>query len=220
MKNIVVAGSSGHAKVVIDVMEHEGRYRIVGLLDRHRQVGEKILGYPILGQDEDLPRLTVSLGLAGVFVAIGDNFIRSQVAAHIAEICPGLPFVSAIHPKASLAREVAVAEGTVIMAGVVVNPCCAIGRLCILNTNSSLDHDSIMEDYSSLAPGATTGGNCRIGSYSAVSIGAVLIHGAHIGEHSVLGAGSTLLKNLEPFKVAYGTPARVIRARKPGDKYL
>jgi acetyltransferase-like isoleucine patch superfamily enzyme len=106
------------------------------------------------------------------------------------------------------------------MAGVSINACSSVGRFCILNTNSSLDHDSILEDFASLAPGATTGGNCRVGQFSAVSIGAVLIHGIHVGEHTVIGAGSLVMKSIESFVVAYGTPARAIRNREQGDKYL
>jgi acetyltransferase-like isoleucine patch superfamily enzyme len=106
------------------------------------------------------------------------------------------------------------------MAGAVVNPCCNIGRFCIVNTNASIDHDSIMEDFSSLAPGVATGGNCRIGIFSAVSIGAILRHGVTIGDHSVVGSASTVLRDVEAFSVAYGTPAKKIRDRQQGDKYL
>lgn len=219
MDNIVVIGSSGHAKVVIDIVEREGRYKIAGLLDRYRKVGEQTLGYPVFGQGGDLPQLTTRHALKGAIVAIGDNFIRSKEAARVREVCPDLPFVSAIHPKASIAKSVSVGEGSVIMAGAAMNPCCSIGRFCVLNTNSSLDHDSVMEDFSSLAPRAATGGNCRIGAYSAVGIGAVLINGILVGEHTVIGAGSTVLTNIDSFKVAYGTPAKAIRDRKPGDKY-
>ena len=220
MDSIVIIGSSGHAKVIIDIVEQEGRYKIAGLLDLDRKVGEKTLGYQILGREDDLPQLATTHAVKGAIVAIGDNFVRSRVAARVKEACPGLPFASARHPRASVARDVSVGEGTVIMAGVTVNPCCSIGRFCILNTNSSLDHDSVMEDFSSLGPGATTGGNCRVGSHSAIAIGAVLIHGIHVGEHAILGAGSTALKNLDSLEVAYGTPAKVVRDRKPGDPYL
>lgn len=220
MDNIVIVGSSGHAKVIIDIVEQEGRYKIAGLLDRYRKLGEHTLGYQILGREEDLPELTAKHALRGVIVAVGDNFIRSEVAARVGEICLDLPFVSAIHPKASIAKNASIGEGTVIMAGVAINPCCSIGRFCIVNTNSSIDHDSVMEDFSSLAPGVATGGNCRIGGYSAVGIGAVLVHDIRIGEHTVIGAGSTALNNIDSFKLAYGTPATAIRDRKPGDKYL
>jgi len=220
MENIVIIGSSGHAKVIIDIVQEESKYNVAGLLDRFRDVGEKTMGYPVLGKEEDLPELIKAHSLKGAIVAIGDNFVRSKVATRIKKISPDLPFVCAIHPKASIALEVSIGEGTVVMPGVAINPCSSVGRFCILNTNSSLDHDSILEDFASLAPGATTGGNCRIGQYSAVSIGAVLIHGIHVGEHTIIGAGSLVMKSVESFVVSYGTPAKTIRNRKQGDKYL
>jgi len=220
MEDIVIIGSSGHAKVIIDIVNQEGKYNVAGLLDRYRNANETTLGYRILGKEEDLPELKKTHSLKGAIVAIGDNFIRSKVAALIRKICPDLPFVCAIHPRASIGRDVTIGEGTVIMAGVSINPCSSVGRFCILRTNSSLDHDSTMEDFASLAPGAMTGGNCRIGEYSAISIGSVLIHGVQIGKQSVIGAASLVMKPIESFVVAYGTPAKVIRNRKPGDKYL
>jgi sugar O-acyltransferase (sialic acid O-acetyltransferase NeuD family) len=220
MDNIVIIGSSGHAKVVIDIVQQEGKYNIAGLLDRLRNVGEQTLGYPILGKEEDLPELTKVYAIRAAIVAIGDNFIRSKVVGWIKEICPDLPFVSAIHPKATIATKVSIGEGSVVMAGASINPCSSVGQFCILNTNSSLDHDSILEDFASLAPGATTGGNCRIGKYSTIGIGAVLIHGIHIGEQTVIGAGSLVLNSIGSAVVAYGQPAKAIRARNPGDKYL
>jgi acetyltransferase-like isoleucine patch superfamily enzyme len=77
-----------------------------------------------------------------------------------------------------------------------------------------------MEDFASLAPQASVGGNCRIGRYAAVGIGAVISHGIQVGEHTVIGAGSTVLDNIGPLRIAYGTPAKAIRERKRGDKYL
>ncbi len=220
MDNIVIVGSSGHAKVVIDIVRQEGKYNIVGLLDRFRSVGDHTMGCPILGKEEDLPHLIQAHDLTGVIVAIGDNFVRAKVSAGIQEICPQLAFLSAVHPSASIASDVTLGAGTVVMAGVVVNPCASIGRFCILNTHCSLDHDSTLADFASLAPGVTTGGNCQIGPYSAIGIGAVLVHGIRIGAHSVLGAGATVLQSVDSFVVAYGTPAKVVRTRKPGDKYL
>jgi len=220
MEDIVLAGSSGHAKVIIDIVEKEGIYTIAGLIDASRAVGENTLGYKILGAEIDLVRITTEYDLKGVIVAIGDNNVRSCVASKIRDICPNLPFISAIHPSAIIGKGSVIGAGTVVMAGAVVNPCCRVGRFCIVNTKASLDHDSVMEDFSSLAPGVITGGNCRIGSYAAVSIGAVLRHGITIGEHSVVGSAATVLRDVDAFSVAYGTPAKKVRDRQRGDKYL
>lgn len=220
MDNIVLMGSSGHAKVIIDIVEKEGRYGIVGLIDSFRSVGETTLGYRVLGAELDLPRLVVEYNLGGIIIAIGDNSVRAHAASRVADLCPDLPFVSAVHPNTQIGKDATIGAGTVVMAGAVVNPCCHVGRLCIVNTKASLDHDSVMGDFSSLAPGVTTGGNCRIGRYSAVSIGATLRHGITVGEHCVIGGASFVLKDVESFSVAYGTPARRIRDRQKGDRYL
>jgi sugar O-acyltransferase (sialic acid O-acetyltransferase NeuD family) len=220
MEKILIVGSSGHAKVVIDIVQRDGRYVIAGLIDSVRAIGEQTLGCRVLGREEDLPRLADTNAVSGLLVAVGDNFLRAMVVARASKLCPTLSFPAAIHPRANIATDVSIGEGSVIMANAIANPGCTVGRFCILNTNSSLDHDSIMDDFSSLAPAAATGGNCRIGSYSAVSIGAVLAHKVCIGEHTVIGAGATVLEDIGAFQVAYGAPAKAIRARQAGDKYL
>ncbi|MDZ4159244.1 MAG: acetyltransferase [Anaerolineaceae bacterium] len=219
-KNIVIIGSSGHAKVVVDCIEREGKYRIEGLIDSSKPVGEMAIGYQILGTEENLPELVEKFGLWGGFIAIGDNWKRFLVAQRIKALLPTFEFISTIHPSAQIARGVSIGCGTVLLAGAIVNSDSKIGDFCILNTKASLDHDSGMEDFASLAPGATTGGNVRIGAYSAVSIGASILHQRQIGQHTLIGAGAVVMDNLPDFCVAYGTPAKVIRERQQGDPYL
>ena len=220
MQKMLIVGSSGQAKVIIDIVEQLGQCHIVGLIDSFRQVGETTLGYTILGGEADLPELVSAHGIEGVLIAIGDNFVRSAVATRVAALCPELAFLTAIHPSAMIGSRVTIGPGTVIMAGAVVNPCCVIERCSIINSRASLDHDSVMGEFSSLAPGVTTGGNCSIGAFAAVGIGATLKHGINIGEHVVIGAGATVISSVAPMSVAYGNPARVIRARQQGEKYL
>ena len=217
---VAVVGSSGHARVVIDILERQGCYLIAGLIDRFRAPGETTLGYPVLGGEQALPGLCATQRLAGVVVAIGDNSVRAAVAEAVAGLCPGLPLVGAVHPAATLGRDVSLGPGAVVMAGAVIGPCCRIGRLCIVNTRACLDHDSVLGDHASLAPGVVTGGGCRVGEYSAVGIGAVLSHGVSVGAHAVVGAGSTVLRPVPDAVVAYGSPARVVRTRRPGEPYL
>ncbi|MCP4139323.1 MAG: acetyltransferase [Chloroflexi bacterium] len=220
MENILILGAGGHAKVIVDIIELEAKYNVVGILDQDPKIIEPILGYPLLGKEENLPKLIKEYAIKGIIIAIGDNFIRSRAAARIKENYPELSFPSAVHPKTIIARDVKIGEGTVIMAGVSVNAGSVLGDFCILNTNSILDHDSSLGNFSSLAPGVTVGGDCQIGNHSAVGIGATLLHGIKIGEHSVIGAASLVNKSIPPYTVAYGLPAKEIRKRKKGEKYL
>lgn len=219
MKKIVIIGSAGHAKVIIDIIESAKEFKIIGLCDPLR-AGEEIEGYKILGKQDELPELIKKHSIDGVIVGIGDNFTRSKVTSFIKEICPNLEFISAIHPNASIAKSVTIGKGSVLMNGVVINPHTVVGESCILSTASSLDHDSTLGDFASFSPGVRTGGDCRIGNFSVLGIGAILAHGINIGEETIIGAGSVVMRDVDSFVVAYGSPAKTIRSRKTGEKYL
>ncbi|MFB9325054.1 acetyltransferase [Paenibacillus aurantiacus] len=216
MNKIVLLGSGGHAKVVIDIVELAGEYEVLGLLDDHRPAGTVVCGYEVLGPLE----LLGSVQADGCIAAVGDNATRERIVRRAEALAPGLPFVAAVHPKAVIARSASLGEGTVVMAGAVVNGDTSVGKHAIINTNASIDHDSVLGDYVSVAPRAATGGGVRIGSHAAISIGATIIHGIAIGEHAVIGAGATVVSPIESFAVAYGTPARVVRRREAGERYL
>ncbi len=220
MKKIIIIGASGHGKVLADIVEQEGRYRLAGFVDATVAAGTDFFGSPVLGREEDLPGLTEKMGLDGCLVAVGDNWSRMQCVAKVKSLVPELPFVSVAHPSARIARSTVIGAGTAVMAGAVLGPDVRVGEFCIVNTSACLDHDGVMENFSSLAPGVVAGGNVQIGTGSAVSLGARLIHGVAVGAHSVVGAGATVLEDIKDRVLAHGTPARVVRSRGEGERYL
>ena len=54
---ILLIGAGGHARACIDVIEQEGRFNIAGLVGLPHEVGSRVLGYPVLGSDIELPDL-------------------------------------------------------------------------------------------------------------------------------------------------------------------
>lgn len=47
-----------------------------------------------------------------------------------------------------------------------------------------------------------------------IGVGAILLPGTTIGEGAIIGAGSVVTKNVEPYAIAVGNPAKVINSRK------
>jgi sugar O-acyltransferase (sialic acid O-acetyltransferase NeuD family) len=219
-KNILIVGASGSGKVVIDIVRSEGKYNVAGFIDSKKGIGETVLGVPVLGDETVLSDMVEQHDISGLIVAIGDNFQRSIVSQRIAAFEPKLTFCSAVHARATIADDVVMGEGVVVMAGAVVNPGCHIGSFCLLNTGSILDHDSLMCDYSSLAPGTKVGGGCKIGEYSVLGIGSCMAHKLEVGKHTVIGAGANVVKSLGSNAVCYGSPARKVRSRVEGEEYL
>ncbi len=220
MQDILVVGGGGHGKVVIDIVEKENRYRVAGLLDSRLRPGERVLGYEVVGSDAEVELAYRRSGVAGLVVAVGDNWARSRAVESIKRCLPDVVLVNCVHPSAQLARSVSLGVGNVIMAGCVINSGARVGDCCILNTNCSVDHDCVIGDFASFGPSACAGGNVEVGPFTAVCLGANIIHKRSVGSHTVVGAGSTVVKDLPSHVVAYGTPAKPIRARAAGDEYL
>lgn len=220
MKNVIIIGASGHAKVIIDILEQVGGHNIVGLVDSFKDRTHSIFGYQVLGTEDDLPQLIKTHNIEAGIIAIGDNYSRHWIHQKITSLAPGFQYISAIHPSCIIGKEVSIGSGVVMLPGVVVNADAKIGNQCIINTKSSVGHESIMEDFSSLSPGVTIGGNVRIGYCSAICLGVNVIESISIGNHSVIGAGSLVNKPIDDQVLAYGTPAKPIRFREKNEPYL
>lgn len=216
---VVVIGAGGHAKVVLDILEKQNCYEIAGLLDAHKPAGTEVYGYRVLGEETALAGDALR-DIAYAIVAIGDNWVRSLVAKKLTLLRPDLRFATAIHPAAVLAKGTVIGAGTAVMAGVVVNSDTVVGQHCLLNTGASLDHDNAFGDFASIAPGAVTGGGVQVGEYTAISLGAKISHNRSLGSHSVIGAGALVLQDVGSRSLCWGTPAKVIRQREIGEKYL
>lgn len=220
MQNIVIFGASGHGSVVLDCIEKEGRYKVVGFIDSFRKKGTEVNGYAVLGSEYDLPFLFEKYQIFGGIVAIGDNWTRNLLVERILKIVPEFNYVSAVHPNAEIGKDVQIGKGSVIMPGVTINANAIIANHCILNTNASLDHDGFMNNYSSLAPNVCVGGNFILGRGSAICLGANIIENITVGEYSVVGAGSLLVGNVSDCLLVYGAPAKIVRKRIPSEPYL
>jgi len=211
IEKILIVGSSGHAKVIIDIFEKKNNCEIIGLIDSFKSLNENTFEYKVMGKEEDLPSILSNTPDCKIFVAIGDNKTRGEVVNKIKGILPSIEFISAVHPSAQIGKNVKIGQGVAIMAGTIINSDCVIEDFSIVNTKASIDHDSKMLEFSSVGPNVTTGGNVNIGKYSMVGISATISNGISIGDHAIIGAGSLLIKDCKDHMIMYGSPAKEIR---------
>ncbi|MDW5289374.1 acetyltransferase [Formosa sp. PL04] len=220
MNKIVIIGASGHAKVIIDIIELQNQFEIIGLVDTYKKKGEILYNYKILGTEKDLPILIKEHDIDGGIIAIGDNWTRKKVYEEIEGIFSDFKYITAIHPHSVIGKNVKIGAGTVIMAGVIINSDAVIDRHSIINTKSSVGHDTIIKEFASVAPGVTIGGDVNIGKGTAISLGVNVLEGVTIGKYCVIGAGSLVNRNIKAKTLAYGIPAKIIKKRNLDDKYL
>lgn len=207
---LIIWGASGHAMVVADIVRLQGQYQIIGFLDnvsteRH---GTRFCGAEILGGEEQLDRF-LNQGVNHILLGFGDCDARWKLTLELQSWGFSLPV--AVHPRATVAEDVVLGPGTVIMAGAVVNPGSYIGRSVIINTSASVDHECVIADAAHICPGVHLAGRVRVGTATHVGIGATVIERISIGSGSVIGAGSVVVDDIPDSVVAYGVPAKTTR---------
>ena len=218
---LIVIGVGGHALVVADAVLRSEGMELLGFV-AETEDSSAVLGIaPLLGNEEVMDGLIANYDADAVAVGIGDNHARMTVIHRVrSKWGDKLLMPPIIHPAVVVGTGAAVGLGSVVLAGAVVGAGASIGDGCLVNTGASLDHHSVMEDFSSLGPGVVIGGNVRFGEGAAVSIGAIVLHGRSVGAWSVVGAGATVIDDIPSRVVSYGTPARIVRNREPSDRYL
>ena len=216
MKKIVIIGASGHSKVVADIIfsrkkDFNEEIEIVAFLDDNYKNLEykEIYGIPIAGNLDQIEKFNREEYL--FIIAIGNNYIREKIF----EKYNKLNYYTAIHPKATIAREAVIGEGTVIMANVVVNAYSTIGKHCILNTSSVIEHDNILKDYVHISPSAILCGGVSVNKRSWIGAASVVKQQISIGGNVMIGAGAVIIRDVEDNCTVVGNPGRVIRK---GDK--
>jgi UDP-perosamine 4-acetyltransferase len=189
---VVVLGASGHAKVVIELLEEDSSIVIHGCTspDSAKAPG---LACPLLGTDETLPDILRS-GVKHAFVAIGDNRIRFRAMRAVTEL--GFSLVRAVSSRAVVSARARVGMGAAIMPGAVVNVDSEIGDGAIVNTGATVDHDCRIGECAHIAPGVNLAGNVRVGAGAFLGIGCCVIPGVSIGDWAVVGAGAAVVRDV------------------------
>lgn len=220
MKNIVLIGGGNQAHYTIDIIEKEGKYNIVGIIDSIHEVGSDRFGYKILGRQENISQLIEEYNIEGGVISIGDNWSRYYVYNQILKLVPTFKFVNAIHPSVIIGNNVKLGVGIVAMAGCIFNPKSQIGDFTFFATGAQVEHDCQIGNFSSISAGSITGGYVKLGKFSAITLGVTVVDRLEIGENTVVGSGSLVTKSLPDNVLAYGFPAKVIRNRVKGEKFL
>lgn len=207
MRNVVIIGASGHAKVIIDALhcinQIEKQYGEIVLLDDDLSInGLTVSGHKVIGTVAECLNYKDS----GFIIAIGNNEIRKKIAQMYS-----LKYMTVIHPKAIVADDVEIGEGTVIMAGAIINSGVKLGKHSIINTGATVDHDDCIADYVHLSPGAHLGGNVLIGEGTWIGIGGCVRNNINIGKKINVGAGGVVVKDLSESGTYVGVPVRRIR---------
>ncbi|WP_217593023.1 acetyltransferase [Cohnella sp. GbtcB17] len=199
---LLIIGASGHGKVVADIALKMNEWNDVVFLDDDESI-KSSMGLEVIGRSNETQKYAENYD---VIVGIGNNIAREKIQNRLENEGISMPVL--IHPHAVIGEQVELSEGSIVMAGAVINCCTKIGKGCIINTGATIDHDNLIGDFVHISPGAHLAGTVNIGRGSWLGIGSVVVNNINITSYCTIGAGAVVINDLTEAGTYVGVPAR------------
>jgi len=203
---IIIFGSGGHAKVVLELLE-ELNYDIIGFIDSYEKPGIEKYGYKVLGDESLLSLCLQKFNTTNVVIAVGDNNHRRDIFQKLYKLNADLTYPVIISPNSVISKRICIEQGSVIMDGVIVHAGCAIKQFAVINTAALLEHDCNIDSFVSIAPRASLGGGVKIGENSYIGVSSTIIQKRIIERNTVVAAGSVVTQDMPEQVLVAGVPA-------------
>ena len=196
MRDLFIVGAGGFGREAVWTVERINAaagaplWKVIGFADDDpAKTKGNFEGYPLLGSvaqaSKDHPG-------ASVFVAIGDNAIRRRLYAQLR----GHDFPALIDPSAQVSPTTEFKHGTFIAVEAVVSVGTEIGKFVIINARAGVGHDSVVGDFSNVAPGVSLSGHTTIGTDVFMGTNSCTAPGMTVGDGATVACGTPVLTNV------------------------
>jgi sugar O-acyltransferase (sialic acid O-acetyltransferase NeuD family) len=196
-KSALIVGDGGLARVLYDLIEAGGNWRIEGFIGQEE--GE-LCGRPLYnaGNPGEIPAdLPLILGMLRPIYreknvdSFGENRFSNVLDGCISDFAK-------------------VGQGSVIMVDSYIMNNAKIGSFAHVHTSAIVGHDCTVGEYTFIGPGCILGGYSRIGRRCRLGMGVLVLPNINIGEDVTLGAGSVVTQDVKNGIVLAGNPARPV----------
>ena len=198
MRDLFIVGAGGLGREAawtverINAASQQPLWRLIGFADDDpAKATGNFEGYPMLGSVEKASKDHPG---ASVFTAIGDNAIRRKVYAQLR----GHDFPAMIDPSAQVSPTTEFKHGTYIACEAVVSVGTEIGKFVIINARAGVGHDSVVGDFSNVAPGVSLSGHTTLGQDVFMGTNSCTAPGRKVGDGATVACGTPVLKDVEP----------------------
>lgn len=170
-------------------------------------------GHRVLTYDQWLAEPAESRHIS---LAIANGAIREKLAERCA--ADGVRFAEARAVNVVELDDVHIGEGAILCPFVTLTSNISIGRQFHANLYSYVEHDCVIGDFVTFAPGVHCNGNIRIEDHAYIGAGAVIKQGVPgrplvIGRGAVVGMGAVVTKDVPAGTTVVGNPARPMNSK-------
>lgn len=151
-----------------------------------------------------------------VLIAIANSQVRQTLAQRLSQDQIQLWSVYADHVV--LMDAIDIALGAAMSPFVTIGSNVKIGQCFHANLYSYIEHDCIIGDFVTFAPGVKCNGNIHIEDHAYIGAGAMIKQGTAeqplvIGRGAIVGMGAVVTKSVAAGVTVVGNPARIVKAK-------
>jgi sugar O-acyltransferase (sialic acid O-acetyltransferase NeuD family) len=186
--SLLILGAGGHGRSIYELASSLDTFTHVEYLDDNSEYANELLKNRIIGRIDQLCEFASHY--THVVVGIGNNSVRETLQLRAQDA--GLIVSTLIHPKAIVSPSAKIGIGTVILSGAIIGAEVSIGKGVIVNCQTVVDHDGVLEDFSHLGVGVSLAGNSLIGRSAFVQAGSCGGYNSHIEPYAKCAPGTVL----------------------------
>ncbi|WP_313483094.1 NeuD/PglB/VioB family sugar acetyltransferase [Acinetobacter variabilis] len=157
--------------------------------------------------------LNESADFKAVQIAIANSRVREKIARRFEQ--DGIQLWSIQADNVVLMDQSKIAEGMALSPFVTITSNIQIGKCFHANLYSYVEHDCVIGDFVTFAPGVKCNGNIHIHDHAYIGAGAMIKQGTPdqplvIGKGAIVGMGAVVTKSVPAGATVVGNPARMI----------
>jgi sugar O-acyltransferase (sialic acid O-acetyltransferase NeuD family) len=194
-----VYGAGGCGRGILPIVRAQMDGRVVFVDDG---ASGTINGADVLGFDA----FVALPGEKRICLAVADSVARAKLAQRCADA--GLSFFEVRHSSVVEMDDVTIGEGALLSPFTTLTSNIRIGRHFHCNLYSYVEHDCVIGDFVTFAPGVKCNGNVRIGDGAYIGAGAAIRQGLSIGAGATVGMGAVVTKDVPAGETWAGNPAK------------
>lgn len=197
MNDVIILGASGHAAEIDEYIKYSQKktgiapYRVLGFLDDDAQAYAKYrFSAPFLGSIKEHKVRRDCLYIIGIANMDSRKAIVEKFVAG------GADFATFIHCDTYLSESAKIGKGAVIAPNVNIGPNVTIGNFTLINSRSSMGHDTKVGKCNFISPNVCFSGHTIIGDNNLFGINSATIPGIVVGNGNKIAAGMILDRNV------------------------
>jgi len=193
---VIIYSGGGLSKMIIETVRVLGAYQIVGVIDDNMEKGTDVIGSPVLGGAEMLPKLyTKGIRTAvNAIGGIGSYKVRLEVFKRLAGagfVCPAV-----VHPTAHIDPSAKLDAGVLVLAQSYVSGNARVGMGTLINNSVVISHDCVLGVCANFSPGAKIAGDVVVGDFTQIGMNATVNIGVKVGSQCLIANGATIKKDV------------------------